>query len=210
MTRFTVTSPEPGGITRLNLSPDGRSLAFVAGGRIHVRSFASSAVRVLEGTEGAGTPFWSPDGRNLAFAAAGKLKRIDTAGGPTRILAEVNTNLGGSWSADGTILIGLVGDGLYRVAAAGGPLTRVTELDRARDESRHLMPQFLPGGRRFLFIAGATKAGETMLYAGSLSSGQRVAIMPVESNVMFIPNGGDSLMGRLVFVRGRVLMAQSS
>jgi hypothetical protein len=114
----------------------------------------------------------------------------------------------GAWGSDGTILIGLVGDGLYRVAAAGGPLTRLTELDRTRDESRHLLPQFLPGGRRFLFIAGATKAGETMLYAGSLDSGQRIPIMPVESSVMFVPSGGAGLMGHLVFARGRLLMAQ--
>ena len=208
LTRFTVTSSEPGGITRLNVSPNGRSLAFVAGGRIHVRSFDSSEERVLEGTAGSGTPFWSPDNRFLAFAAAGRLKLIDSAGGPTRILAEVNTNLGGSWSENGTILIGLVGDGLYRVAAAGGPLTRLTELDQGRDESRHLMPQFLPGGRRFLFIAAGRKTGETMLYAGSLNTGQRVFIMPVESNVMFVPYGAVGPMGRLVFLRGRVLMAQ--
>jgi serine/threonine protein kinase len=208
VTRFTVTPPGPGSITRMNLSPDGRGIAFVAGGRIHVRSFNSPAVRVLAGTEGSGTPFWSPDGRFLAFPAAGKLKLIDIAGGPPRILAAVNTNVAGAWSADGTILIGLVGDGLYRVAAAGGPLTRLTELDRTRGESRHLMPQFLPGGRRFLFIAGSTKAGETMLNAGSLDSGQRIPIMPVESNAMFLPSGGDGLMGHLVFARGRAMMAQ--
>ena len=47
-----------------------------------------------------------------------------------------------------------------------------------------------------------------MLYAGSLNTGQRVSIMPVESNVMFVPYGADGPMGRLVFLRGRVLMAQ--
>jgi serine/threonine protein kinase len=209
VTRFTVTSPDSSTITRLNVSPDGRSVAFVAGGRIHVRSFDSSATRALDGTEGSGTPFWSPDSRYLAFPAAGKLKLIETAGGPTQILAEVNTNLSGSWSDDGTILIGRVGDGLYRVASSGGPLTRLTELDPARGESRHLMPQFLPGSRRFLFVAGAVKAGDTMLYAGSLNSGQRVPILPVESNVVFVPSETDRLMGRLVFLRGHVLMAQS-
>jgi serine/threonine protein kinase len=208
MTRFTVTSPGAGGITRVSLSPDGRSIAFVAGGRIYVRSFDSAEARVLEGTEGSGMPFWSPNGRSLAFPAAGKLKLIDIGGGPPRTLAAVNTNLAGAWNADGTILIGLVGDGIYRVAATGGPLTRLTELDRTRGESRHLMPQFLPGGRRFLFIAGATKAGETMLNAGSLDSGQRIPIMPVESSVMFVPSEGDGLKGHLVFARGRVLMAQ--
>jgi hypothetical protein len=192
----------------MNLSPDGRGIAYVAGGRIYVRSFDSPEARVLEGTEGSGTPFWSPDGRFLAFPAAGKLKVIDTAGGPPRILAAVNTNVAGAWSSDGTILIGLIGDGLYRVAAAGGPLTRLTELDRTRNESRHLLPQFLPGGKRFLFIAGATKAGETMLNAGSLDSAQRIPIMPVESSVMFVPSRGYGLMGHLVFARDRVLMAQ--
>lgn len=208
MTRLTVASPGSGGITHGSLSPNGRSIAFVAGGRIYVRSFDSAEARVLEGTEGSGMPFWSPNGRSLAFPAAGKLKLIDIGGGPPRSLAAVNTNLAGAWNADGTILIGLIGDGIYRVAAAGGPLTRLTELDRTRGESRHLMPQFLPGGRRFLFIAGATRAGETMLNAGSLDSPQRIPIMPVESNVMFVPSGGDGLMGHLVFARGRVLMAQ--
>jgi serine/threonine protein kinase len=209
LTRFTVTSPNSGAIMRLNVSPDGRSLAFISGGRIHVRSFDSSETRVLDGTDGSGTPFWSPDGRYVAFPAAGKLKVIGAAGGPVRILSEVNTNLGGSWSDDGTIVIGLVGDGLYRVASSGGSLTRLTELDPARGESRHLAPQFLPGGRRFLFIAGAAKAGETMLYAGSLNSGQREPIMPVESNVVFVPSDANGPMGRLVFLRGHVLMAQS-
>jgi hypothetical protein len=207
-TRFTVTAPGSGGITRVSLSPDGRSIAFVAGGRIHLRSFDSAEARVLAGTEGSGTPFWSADGRFLAFPAAGKLKLIDIGGGPPRTLAAVNTSLAGAWNADGTIIIGLVGDGIYRVAAAGGPLTRLTELDRTRGESRHLMPQFLPGGRRFLFIAGATKAGETMLNAGSLDSPQRIPIMPVESNVRFVPSGGDGLLSHLVFARGRMLMAQ--
>jgi serine/threonine protein kinase len=209
ITRFTVTSPDSSTITRMNVSPDGRNVAFVAGGRIHVRSFDSYQVRALEGTQGAGTPFWSPDSRRLAFPASGKLKIIDTAGGPARILAEINTNLGGSWSDDGTILIGLVGDGLYRVASAGGPLTRVTELDPARDESRHLMPQFLPVGKRFLFISGTTKPGGATLYAGALNSPERVPVMPVESNAVFVPGEANPSVGRLLFLRGHVLMAQS-
>lgn len=208
VTRFTVAAPGGGNITRLRLSPDGRSLAFVAGGRIHIRSFDSLEARVLEGTEGAGSPFWSPDGRSLAFPAAGKLKVIDIAGGIPRVLAEVNTVVAGAWGPDGTLLIGVVGDGLFRVSAAGGPLTRLTQLDRAHNESRHLLPEFLPGGRKFLFTAGAVRAGESVLYAGSLDSLKRSAIMPVESNVTFAASTGDGLRGYLVFTRGNVLMAR--
>jgi eukaryotic-like serine/threonine-protein kinase len=208
VTRFTVSAPGGGNITRLRLSPDGRSLAFVAGGRIYIRSFDSIESHVLEGTEGAGSPFWSPDGRSLAFPAAGKLKVIDIAGGVARVLCEVNTVVAGAWAPDGTILIGVVGDGLFRVAASGGPLTRFTQLDRSHNENRHLLPQFLPGGRRFLFTAGAVRAGESVLHAGSLDSAKRSAIMPVESNVTFAPSGADGLRGYLVFTRGNVLMAR--
>jgi hypothetical protein len=206
LTRFTVASPDSSTITRLNVSPDGRSVAFVAGGRIHVRSFDSSVTRALDGTEGSGTPFWSPDSRYLAFPAAGKLKLIETAGGPTRIVAEVNTNLGGSWSDDGTILSGLVGDGLYRVASSGGPLTRLTELNLVRGESRHLMPQFLPGGRRFLLSLSRKGWRDQLPMPWSEPANTRPSSL--ESNVVFVPSKTDRLKGRLVFLRGHVLMAQ--
>ena len=206
-TRVTVTAPGGAGIARLNLSPDGRRIAFVSANRIFVRALNSQETLPLEGTEGAGTPFWSPDGRFLAFPAGGKLKVTEAAGGPPRVLCEVNTNIAGAWGSDGTIVIGLVGDGLFRIPAAGGRLTRITELDRARGESRHLAPQFLPGSRKLLFVAGAVKAGESMLDAGSLDSSERVPIMPVETNVAFVP-AGNATWGYLVFGRAGMLLAQ--
>jgi len=206
-TRVTVTAPGGAGITRINLSPDGRRIAFVAANRIFVRALNSQEALPLQGTEGAGTPFWSPDGRFLAFPARGKLKVTEAAGGPPRVLCEVNTNIAGAWGSDGTIVIGMVGDGLFRIPAAGGRLTRMTEPDRARGESRHLAPQFLPGGRRFLFVAGADKAGDSMLDAGSLDSSERIPIMPVETNVAFIP-AGNATWGYLVFGRAGMLLVQ--
>src|SRR5207237_5203199 len=121
VTGCSVTAPGGGNITRLRLSPDGRSLAFVAGGRIYVRSFDSLEARALQGTEGAGSPFWSPDGRFLAFPAAGKLKVIDIGSSALRILAEVNTVVAGAWGPAGTVLIVCVGVVRFRVAAVGGP-----------------------------------------------------------------------------------------
>jgi Tol biopolymer transport system component len=206
-TRVTVTAPGGAAITRLNLSPDGRRIAFAAANRIFVRALNSPESLPLEGTEGAGTPFWSPDGRFLAFPAGGKLKVTEAAGGPPRVLCEVNTNIAGAWGSDGTIVIGLVGDGLFRIPADGGRLTRITELDRARGESRHLAPQFLPGSRKFLFVAGAVKAGESMLNAGSLDSSERMPIMPVETNIGFVP-AGNKTWGYLIFGRAGMLLAQ--
>src|SRR5438552_2597381 len=63
-------------------SPDGRYIAFLAGKagepvRIWVRPLDASEARVLAGTEGALSPFWSPDSRKIGFFAGGKLKAVD-------------------------------------------------------------------------------------------------------------------------------------
>ena len=68
------------------ISPDGRTLAFVATNAkretlLHVRPLESPEARALPGTEEAGRPFWSPDSKSLAFVAGSKLKRIEVAGG---------------------------------------------------------------------------------------------------------------------------------
>jgi serine/threonine protein kinase len=194
--------PSPGGeMTRLSLSPDGRRLAFFAGGRFHIRALGSAETRIVAGVPGPGTPFWSPDGRQLGIASAGKLRVVDLTTGAVTILADVNTNIGGSWGHDGTILIGLLGDGIHRIPATGGTLTRVTSIDESRDESRHLLPQFLPGGQSFLFTAGAKTAGKSVLYAASLDAGKRRPVLPLDSGAAFVPNG------RIVYGRRRALMS---
>jgi DNA-binding winged helix-turn-helix (wHTH) protein len=205
--RFTIDAPG-GPPTRLSVSPDGRRLAFVSGGRIYVRALDSLEARPLEGTEGAGTPFWSPDGKRLAFPASGKLRNVDLNGGPPISLCDVNTNVAGTWGPDGTILIGLVGDGIFRVKDAGGTLTRVTVVDPARGQTRHLLPLFLPGGRRFLYVAGGDRPDSTMLYAASLDSAGSTPVMPVSSDVSYVPPRSGEGNGWLIFAQDRTLMAR--
>ncbi len=72
---------------RFALSPDGRYLAFTAGGpgtpvEVWLRSLERGTVRRLAGTQRATVPFWSPDSRFVAFNADGRLKKIDIEGGP--------------------------------------------------------------------------------------------------------------------------------
>jgi Tol biopolymer transport system component len=75
------------------ISPDGSTLAFVArkGGteapQLYVRRLDQDQLqaRVLPGTEGASSPFFSPDGQWLGFfngLANGKLNIVPVAGGP--------------------------------------------------------------------------------------------------------------------------------
>jgi hypothetical protein len=206
---FTLTGAvEEKGI-RLKLSPDGRSVAFLSGERHYVRAFNRPEAQMLYVADGMGTPFWSPDGRSVAIPGGGQLVKVGLAPGSlSTSLAHVNTNLEGAWGPDGTILIGLVHDGIYRIPAGGGSPTRVTAPDPLRGETRHLLPQFLSGGRRFLYLAGSGKPGGSVLWAGSLDSAERTEVMPMQSNFVFVPAAPDNIRGYLVYLRDRVLVAQ--
>jgi DNA-binding winged helix-turn-helix (wHTH) protein len=200
-TEFTLQAPGGGAATRLSLSPDGRSIAFLAGNRLYIRALDSPESHAVEGVPGPGTVFWSQDGRGFAVASGNALRTLTSPGGEPRKLADVNTNIAGAWAPDGSILIGLVGDGIFRAPPDGGPLQRVTTLNTEKGESRHLLPQFIPGSKRFLFIAGSAKPGESTLYAASLDSDSRTAIMQTDSNVVLVS-------GYLLFVRQGALFAQ--
>ena len=193
-------------VNRFSLSPDGGTLAFVSAGRVLLRSVATGRIRMLGGRQAVGTPFWSPDGRSFALATGRQLMRFSADGGEPETICDVNTTLAGGWNSDGTILIGMVGDGLYRVPAAGGTPEQVTEL--APGETRHLEPLFLPGGRRFLYVAGAATSEKGELYAAALGSAGRAAIMSVASNVEFVPARRGGARGWLLYEKDGKLMAQ--
>ena len=74
------------------------------------------------------------------------------------------TNIG-AWNSDGVILFVKLTGGLFRVSAAGGEATLVSAPDPSRKETRHIFPQFLPGGRRYLFVAGSDQTGASTLNA---------------------------------------------
>src|SRR5262249_42270045 len=134
--------------TALALSPDGRSLAFVAqtgGGEttLWVRPLDAVAAQQLAGTEDAEYPFWSPDSRSIGFFARGKLKRIDVAGGPGQTLCDVTDPRGGAWGPGNVILFSFNTSSIYRVSASGGAPAIVTTLDPKKDTD-HRWPSFLP------------------------------------------------------------------
>jgi hypothetical protein len=81
-------------------------------------------------------------------------------------------------------------------------------VDAARGETRHLTPQFLPGGRRFLYLAGSRQPGGSKLWAGSLDSPERKEVMPMQSTFTFVPVRAGAAKGYLVYLRDRVLLAQ--
>jgi hypothetical protein len=79
--RFQVAVPDGTTMTGFALSPDGRTLAFVAVPRgkpamVDLRPLDATTATALAGTEGARNPFWSPDSRSIGFFADVKLKAV--------------------------------------------------------------------------------------------------------------------------------------
>ncbi len=136
-------------------SPDGRTLAFQALGRIWLMELPRGTPRRLTG---AGfTPFefqpaWSPDGRTIAFtsvddANGGALWRVAATGGaPERLTTEPGEYLNPSWTPDGREMVVARGAGatsrgsslsrnpwfsLSRIPATGGVETEIAQVTAA-------------------------------------------------------------------------------
>jgi eukaryotic-like serine/threonine-protein kinase len=200
----TGSSPAP-----IAVSPDGRHIALIGVGtdnvrKIWVRSRASVSPRVLPGTDGALSPFWSPDSQQIAFyvpSQPGKLKRVAISGGLTADICEVRNPVGGSWNADGVIIFGVnvPGTGIQRVPATGGTPTAVTTVTEG--EGLHLRPLFLPDGKRFVFRVGRQNNARGQVFLASLDSPDRVHLVDTESS-----NTAYSA-GHLLYLRGSSLVA---
>jgi eukaryotic-like serine/threonine-protein kinase len=184
------------------VSPDGRRLAFLAtrGGPslLWVRSLDSLDARALPGTEGASLPFWSPDSRFIGFFLEGKLKKIEATGGPAQTVSDAPAGEGGTWNRDGVILFGSSADGLFRVSAAGGQPVAITKPDASRQETSHRLPDFLPDGRHFVYLAQPSKT----IHVGSLDSADTTQLLNADSKAIYAPPG------YLLFVRENTLLAQ--
>ncbi|HVR43296.1 MAG TPA: protein kinase, partial [Thermoanaerobaculia bacterium] len=202
--QFIVTGDAAGPVT---LSPDGRWAAYVAfnGNTTHlwVQSLESGNSQPLGGTERAMFPFWRPDSRSLGFFATGKLKIIDVDGLGLRVLADAADARGGTWGAGGDILFTPQTQGpIFRIAANGGPAAAVTVLETPI--TTHRWPEFLPDGRRFVFLAanhGDPTGAETAIFLGSVDGDPPRKVLPAPSHAVV---HGDHLL----YVQSNRLLAQ--
>jgi Tol biopolymer transport system component len=208
--RFQIPAPENSALGPiLNLSPDGRKLAFYAAGRLRVHFLESGESRDLTAAEG--SPFWSPDSRFIGYPFDNKLKKIEATGGPPQTLADLPGGWGaGAWNQDGVIVIGST-KGLFCVPASGGVPDQITTIDPARLKRSHHCPSFLPDGRHFVCIRGSTAGEKSGIYLGSADAKpeQQSSKVLVASNwgPVYAPSS-DPDTGYLLFMREGTLMAQ--
>ena len=212
-TRFQVPPPEQSVISIFKLSPDGRYIV-IAGlsegrNRLWIRPLDSLQAQVLQGTEDASYPFWSPDSSHIGFFAQGKLKKIAVTGGPPQTLCDAPGGRGGTWGATGIVLFApnLTG-GLYKVSAAGGVPEPATKLTTTGPSDSQRYPEFLPGGRHFLYLLQTNRKEVGGIYAASLDGEQPIRLLADPSNAVYVPPIAPQMSGYLLFRREGTLMAQ--
>lgn len=183
--------------TYIAVSPDGRMLAFggsFADSPLRLYEFGTGTTRVVAGTEGAASPFWSPDSRLIGFFAGGQLKKVGVEGQPPQVISAATWEAGNSWGADGTILFAQpTSDGIaiHRVRAEGGDPSPVTSVDRGR-EVAHFWPEILPDGRHFLYLSierSPDPVPQRTLYLASLDGGEPRPLLTSVSRAEYVPPG---------------------
>ena len=192
--------PIPGILGGLALSPNGRTIAYVAQPAdakrmLWIRPIGADAAQQLPGTEEASGILWSPDSRKIAFIAEGKLKKIDLAGGNPNLLTEVGSLRGADWNSSGIILLARTSSNVIeRITESGGPITPVTKLDTSRQEALQALPVFLPDGNHFLYVSVGGKPEDSGIFVSSLNASEKstrvIALQPNRFNGMSYASPG--------------------
>ncbi len=185
------------------ISPDGRQLAFIGFGagapQIWIRALDTLEARALPGTEDAVALCWSPDGQTLAFSSLAQIKTVTLSGGAPQTIARPRLTAfsGFAWGADGTLVYAGI-RGVSKVSATGGsPINLIP----AGTDERFDSITFLPDGRHFLIAARSSDPAKAGTFAIALDGGERTRILEA-------PTPAHYAMGRLMFVRDRILYAQ--
>jgi eukaryotic-like serine/threonine-protein kinase len=202
----------PGGIITEKISPDGTAVLFrTDDNRLHIRRLDSLETERVPAVDLGGTAFWTPDSKSIALSTLKGLYKMHLPGGALELVTQdLTADRGGTWSEDGTILCAKFDSsqasvGLYAASAAGGHVVPVRV--QGLKDGRYFNPEFLPGGRDFLFAFSPNGSEGTQIYLATLREGKATDakfLFNNDTSVTFTPAGG----GRIVFVRDDNLYSQ--
>jgi serine/threonine protein kinase/Tol biopolymer transport system component len=137
------------------VTPDGRTIAFVARGRDGVRHLMVRAVdddkaRTVPGTEGASQPLFSPDGQWLAFWAAGRLQMVALSGGAPQVITDIPEPAGAAWPSPDTMVVTQYGR-LLVVSPTARTVRPLSAPDTTQSETAQMYPVSAGDGKHVLY-----------------------------------------------------------
>src|SRR4051812_34398841 len=113
LTRLSVVLPADQRFSALSrrsiaISPDARSIVYVANQQLYMRSMGETIARPISGTsQNSSEAFFSPDGRWIGFVAERKLKKVAITGGAPVTISDLEVApSGANWTDDDQIFIG--------------------------------------------------------------------------------------------------------
>jgi hypothetical protein len=80
-------------------------------------------------------------------------------------------------------------------------------LDASRAETSHALPQFLPDGRHFLYLAASARPGASAIRVGSLEGKTSKVLLGADAGAAYVASSGPR-PASLLFVSGGALIAQ--
>ena len=199
--RMTMTTS---GSTALTLSgtdrdvaitPDGSRVVYRGNGQLLVRALNQLEPTVLSGLGAPQGIFVSPDGQWVGYFDGTTIKKVAITGGSPITIATVvgSVSRGATWGPDGTIIFATAtaATALMRVSATGGEPTVLTKSDRARGESDHVWPEFLPGGKAVLFTITPAEGSieNAQIAVLDLQTGTWKVLIRGGSDAHYVPTG---------------------
>ena len=195
--RFTIAAPglTDGPAGHVQISPDGKRIAFVSGNRLWLREMDREEARQIADSDVVQGPFWSPDSRSVGYYSRGRIWKtpVDIAA-PIPLCAVLGTFYGGSWSGDGGTIAFSSSRGVHTVAASGGE-SRLVLPTSAELGPAIVQPNYLPAefGQGALLIAVGTQFAQRMFL---IRVGTREKLALGEGNRPFYSPDGHVLFSR--------------
>jgi Tol biopolymer transport system component/DNA-binding winged helix-turn-helix (wHTH) protein len=188
------------------LSPDGTHLAFTAMDAsglfsAFVRDLNSLEPRLLPGSAGVHTLFWSPDSRSLVLTVGGKVLRAPLDSDARVILGDSpGFVLSGAWLSAHRLLLGAA-QSTYSISPSGGPIEPLKDLYR--------WPQTLPDGEHILYLYSDSKTsrhrGRVVRFGDQASAKD---LIESDSRILYAPSLINPGTGYLMYIRAGNLLAQ--